>query len=151
MRHSVFGTAKQTSTDGAKFDRDSVPARGSVLLQSDDRCGCLAAARAPRVDAMDHTLELRPPLAHRRAGVSDSAIRLASHATLARELPAGACIAVQSGRVWLTQTGDANDYFVDAGQRHVVVRAGRVVIESFTPQATLRVLRDAPAAHPGFP
>ena len=100
---------------------------------------------------MDHTLELRSPLAHHRAEVSGTAIRLASHATLARELPAGACIAVQSGRVWLTQTGDANDYFVDAGQRHVVVRSGRVVIEAFTPQATLRVLRDAPAVRPGFP
>ena len=100
---------------------------------------------------MDHTLSLSSPLAHRGAEVSDTAIRLASHATFARELPAGACIAVQSGRVWLTQTGDANDYFVDAGQRHVVVRGGRVVIEAFTPQATLRVLRDAPAARPGFP
>ena len=100
---------------------------------------------------MDHTLELRSPLAHRRAEASDAVIRLTSHATLARELPAGACIAVQSGRVWLTQSGDANDYFVDAGQRHVVVRGGRVVVEAFTPQATLRVLRDAPAARPGFP
>ena len=100
---------------------------------------------------MDHTLELSSLLAHRRAEVPDSAIRLASHATLARELPAGACIVVQAGRVWLTQTGDANDYFVDAGQRHVVARAGRVVIESFTPQATLRLLRDVPAARPGFP
>ena len=100
---------------------------------------------------MDPTLSLRTPLAHRRAEAPDTALRLASHATLARELPAGACIAVQSGRVWLTQTGDANDYFVDAGQRHVVARAGRVVIESFTPQATLRVSRGAPAARPGFP
>ena len=100
---------------------------------------------------MDHTLELRSPLAHRRAEATDAVIRLASHATLARELPAGACIAVQAGRVWLTQTGDPNDYFVDAGQRHVLARAGRVVVEAFTPQATLRVLRDAPAACPGFP
>ena len=100
---------------------------------------------------MDHTLQLSSPLAHHGADASDTAFRLASNATLARELPAGACIAVQSGRVWLTQTGDANDYFVDAGQRHVVARAGRVVIESFTPQATLRVLRDVPPARPGFP
>ena len=46
-------------------------------------------------------------------------MRLAANATFTRALRAGACIAVQSGRVWLTQTGDANDYFVDAGQRHV--------------------------------
>ncbi|MCK9685559.1 DUF2917 domain-containing protein [Scleromatobacter humisilvae] len=100
---------------------------------------------------MDHTLALRPTLARRRAEASDAVVRLAAHATATHELRAGACIAVQSGRVWLTQTGDANDYIVDAGQRHVVACDGRVVIESFTPQATLRVLRRAPAARPGFP
>ena len=100
---------------------------------------------------MDHTLELRSPLAHRRAEASDAVIRLTSHATLARELPAGACIAVQAGCVWLTQAGDSNDYFVSAGEFHVVTRSGRVVIESFTPQASLRVQLGAPAARPGFP
>jgi hypothetical protein len=100
---------------------------------------------------MDNTLELRPPLRHRRAEAHDNAVRLGAHATVARQLRAGTCIAVQSGRIWLTQTGDANDYFVDAGQRHVVVRAGRVVIEAFSPQATLRVIVDGPAARPGFP
>jgi hypothetical protein len=100
---------------------------------------------------MDHTLELRTLLANRRAEASDTIVRLSAHATVACELRAGACIAVQSGRVWLTQTGDADDHFVDAGQRHVVACSGRVVIESFTPQATLRVLRDASVARPGFP
>ncbi len=100
---------------------------------------------------MDHTLERRPLLAARRAEVSDTVVRLAAHATVARELRAGACVAVQSGRVWLTQTGDADDHIVDAGQRHVVARSGRVVIESFTPQAVLRVLAVASTARPGFP
>ena len=100
---------------------------------------------------MDTTLALRPRLAGRSCQASDAAIRLAGHATFARTLPAGACVAVQSGRIWLTQAGDANDYFVDAGQRHVVARGGRVVIESFTPQAVLRVLPGAMPARPGFP
>jgi ferric-dicitrate binding protein FerR (iron transport regulator) len=100
---------------------------------------------------MARALELSPFLADRRREASDALVRLAAHATLVRALRAGTCIAVQSGRIWLTQTGDANDYFVDAGQRHVLARGGRVVIESFTPQATLRLLRDAPAARPGFP
>ena len=100
---------------------------------------------------MDNTLELNPLLADRRVEASDSVVRLAAHATAARELGAGACVAVQSGRIWLTQSGDANDYFVDAGQRHVVARSGRVVIESFTPQAVLRVLPEAMTARPGFP
>jgi ferric-dicitrate binding protein FerR (iron transport regulator) len=99
---------------------------------------------------MDHALELTlfPAL---RDGAQDAVVRLAAGATLARPLHAGACIAVQSGRVWLTQSGDANDYFVDAGQRHVIARGGRVVIEACTPQATLRLLRGAPPARPGFP
>ena len=100
---------------------------------------------------MEHTLRLHPSLGRRHAEAFDSAVRLGAHATVAGHLAAGACIAVQSGRIWLTQTGDANDYFVEAGQRHVVTRAGRVVIESFSAQATLRVLRGAPAAWPGFP
>ena len=100
---------------------------------------------------MEHTLELRPLLRRRRAEAPDTIVRLAANATVARLLSAGTCIAVQSGRIWLTQTGDANDYFVDAGQRHVVARHGRVVIEAFSPQATLRVMTAAPAARAGFP
>jgi hypothetical protein len=100
---------------------------------------------------MDHTLELLPSLRRRPAEVPGTAIRLAAHATLARTLPAGACVAVQSGRVWLTQTGDANDYIVDAGERHVLARRGRVVIEAFSLQARVHVSTQAPAARPGFP
>ena len=100
---------------------------------------------------MDTALRLAPPLARRPVEARDPFIRLAAHATLAGRLPAGACIAVHSGRIWLTQTGDANDHFIEAGQRHVVARGGRVVIESFTPQALLRVLPEAMPARPGFP
>ena len=100
---------------------------------------------------MDYTLILAAAPWHRQALHADAVVRLPAHATLARELAAGACIAVQSGRVWLTQTGDANDYFVGAGQRHVVARAGRVVIEGFAAQTLLRVGTDTPAARPGFP
>ena len=87
----------------------------------------------------------------RQDPASDAVVRLPAHATVARTLAAGACIAVQSGRVWLTQTGDANDYFVGAGQRHVVARRGRVVIEGFSQLTLLRVSTGAPAARPGFP
>ena len=100
---------------------------------------------------MEHTLHPGTSLWQRQAASPDTVVRLPVRATIAGRLAAGACIAVQSGRIWLTQTGDANDYFVDAGQRHVMARGGRVVIESFTPQAMLRVLREAPAARPGFP
>jgi hypothetical protein len=100
---------------------------------------------------MDHALPATASLRPRRTDLSDAVVRLAANTTLVRELAAGASIAVQSGRVWLTQTGDANDYFVDAGQRHVVARRGRVVIEGLTAQATLRLLHGAPAARAGFP
>jgi hypothetical protein len=87
----------------------------------------------------------------RRADLPDALVRLGANATLARDLAVGASIAVHSGRVWVTQAGDANDYVVDAGERHVVTQRGRVVIESFTAQATLRLLHRAPAARVGFP
>ena len=100
---------------------------------------------------MAHTLELRPTEARHRGEAPDAVVRLARGATQARQLRAGTCIAVQSGRVWLTQTGDANDYVIGAGERHVLARSGRVVLEGFAPQTTLRVLREAAAARPGFP
>jgi Protein of unknown function (DUF2917) len=100
---------------------------------------------------MDHALETSLLFRPRHGEMRDAVVRLAASATFTRALRAGACIAVQSGRVWLTQTGDANDYFVDAGQRHVIVRGGRVVIEGCGPQATFRLLSAAPAARPGFP
>ncbi len=100
---------------------------------------------------MEHALTFAPSLARRAAEAPDTAARLTARAPFARHLPAGACIAVQSGRIWLTQTGDANDYVVDAGEFHVVTCSGRVVVECFTPQATLRVLCGAPASRPGFP
>jgi len=100
---------------------------------------------------MEHAIESSSFLARRHGEAGDAVVRLSANATFTRALSAGACIAVQSGRVWLTQTGDANDYFVDAGQRHVIVRGGRVVIEGCGPQATFRLLRSAPAARPGFP
>ncbi|MEP6505898.1 MAG: DUF2917 domain-containing protein [Betaproteobacteria bacterium] len=100
---------------------------------------------------MEHTLALSLPRRQRHAAALDTVVRLAARATLVRQLRAGACIAVQSGRVWVTQTGDANDYFVAAGQRHVVAATGRVVIEGDSPLATLRVSTSAPAARPGFP
>jgi len=100
---------------------------------------------------MEHTLTAAPTPRHRQAGSDDALLRLPAGATIARHLAAGACIAVQRGRVWITQTGDANDYFVDAGQRHVVARSGRVVIEGDSPLAAVRVMSSAPAARPGFP
>ena len=100
---------------------------------------------------MEHTFAFSPSPARPRIEGPEAVVRLAAHATIAGSLRAGACVAVQSGRVWLTQSGDANDYFIDAGERHVIARGGRVVIEAFTAQATLRVLAEAPAARPGFP
>jgi hypothetical protein len=100
---------------------------------------------------MDNTLTFPPFLAPHRAEASDPVVRLDPNAALARSLPAGSCVLVQAGRIWLTQSGDANDYVVDAGQCHVVTRGGRVVVESFTGSATLRLLREPPRAHAGFP
>ncbi len=100
---------------------------------------------------MEHALAFSPSLARRAAALPDDTLRLTPLTTFARAMPAGARIAVKAGCVWLTQADDANDYFVSTGDSHVVTRPGRVVIESLTPQSTLRVLVGEPAARPGFP
>jgi hypothetical protein len=100
---------------------------------------------------MDATFTPAAPLWQSQPDVADALVRLPARATFARDLPAGACIAVQTGRAWVTQSGDGNDYFVAAGQRHVVVRRGRVVIEGDFAQTTLRVTLDASTSRPGFP
>lgn len=43
---------------------------------------------------------------------------------------AGLCVEVISGRLWLTEEHDPDDHFVGAGQRHVVQRDGRFVMEA---------------------
>ncbi len=42
---------------------------------------------------------------------------------------AGARITVRAGKVWITESGCADDVFLCAGQHHVVAGQGRVVIE----------------------
>src|SRR4051812_38215018 len=111
---------RQTSTDAWNIDRDSARRRPSVLARSAGSCGCFPGRGPPRVDAMDTLLSPAATFWQRQADRADALVRLPAHATVARELAAGACITVQSGQVWLTQTGDANDYFVGPGQRHVV-------------------------------
>ena len=123
----------------------------SVLVQIVAGCGCRAMVDVPRVDRMEHALAFSPPPGRRAVAAPADTLGLTNLTTFARAMPAGARIAVQSGCVWLTQAGDANDYFVSAGDSHVVTRPGRVVIESLTPQAVLRVMADATLARPGFP
>lgn len=100
---------------------------------------------------MEHALAFSPSLARRTAATPDDTLRLTPLTTFARAMPAGARITVKVGCVWLTQAGDANDYFVAAGESHVVTRPGRVVVESLTPQAAVRVVLGEPVARPGFP
>ena len=100
---------------------------------------------------MEHALAFSPSRARRAVAAPADTLRLTNLTTFARAMPAGARIAVQAGCVWLTQADDANDYFVSAGDSHVVTRPGRVVIESLTPQAAVRVMMGEPAARPGFP
>jgi hypothetical protein len=100
---------------------------------------------------MDTTFRSAAALWQRQADAADTLVRLPDRATLARDLPAGACIAVQTGRAWVTKSGDGNDYFVGAGQRHVVARSGRVVIEGDCALTTLRMVTARPSSRPGFP
>ncbi|MEY2875131.1 MAG: hypothetical protein RLZZ373_2502 [Pseudomonadota bacterium] len=49
--------------------------------------------------------------------------------TLARPHDGHTRVLVQSGRIWLTQSGDAGDHFIAAGEDWLLCGAGEVVIE----------------------
>ena len=91
---------------------------------------------------MELDLPSLPFLPRRRPTAEDRTLPLARNATLVLRLPRGACIAVGAGRIWLTERGDLDDHFIDAGGQHVVRRAGPVVLqgESALP-ARIRVKR----------
>lgn len=58
-------------------------------------------------------------------------VTLEAGATLDIVPPAeGLELAVRSGRVWITQTGDRNDYVLDADERFRTKRNGRVVVQA---------------------
>jgi hypothetical protein len=59
----------------------------------------------------------------------DPALRLASGATMALRVAAGARITVSAGRLWLTQSNDPDDHFLAPGQHFVARQPGRVVLE----------------------
>lgn len=87
----------------------------------------LSGSPAPAyIGSMESTLTLRTLL---RRPVRAAGFELPAGATLALRAPLGTTIAVAAGRVWLTEAGDPADHFVGAGQRHVVGRAGQVVME----------------------
>lgn len=82
--------------------------------------------RSPQAAAPRLPLELGPPT-----------VALAPGELLCRSGVAGACLQVQAGRVWLTETDDAQDHFLAAGERHVVRGAGQVVVEALGPEVAV--------------
>jgi len=70
------------------------------------------------------------PFHPRRSPAADPPVlSLARQATLRLRLRRGSRIAVGAGRIWLTECGDTDDHFIDAGGEHVVRRSGAVVLE----------------------
>lgn len=63
-----------------------------------------------------------------RAG-TDGRYTLARGEVVSLQGRPGQAVEVLSGRLWLTQTGDTGDHFVDAGQTHTLRALGRLVIE----------------------
>lgn len=74
------------------------------------------------------TLLARLPAARRPAGMARG-LRLRPRTALGFHGRPGQVLRVDAGRIWLTEPGDEDDHFVLAGQRHVLVRGGAVVIE----------------------
>lgn len=111
-------------------------------------CGWADAPPPPTVEAMN-TLPLPPLSALRRDRSPQPAaprlplelgpptVALAPAEVLCRNGVAGARLQVQAGRVWLTETDDAEDHFLAAGQQHTVRGSGRVVVEALGPEVAV--------------
>ena len=85
------------------------------------------------------SLSFRP----RRSTAADPPVlSLARRTTLRLRLRRGSRITVGAGRIWLTECGDLDDHFIEAGADHVVRRGGPVVLEGDSAlPARVRILR----------
>ena len=71
--------------------------------------------------------------------------------TLARPHDGFTRVLVESGRVWLTQAGDADDHFLAAGEDWLLCGPGAVVVECDSVEvARLRVWHAGPAPVPAI-
>jgi hypothetical protein len=80
-----------------------------------------------------------------------SPLTLRSGAVLTLARPHDGCtrVLVESGRVWLTQSGDADDHFIAAGEDLLLCGSGEVVIECDSAEAArVRIWHGAPAVYP---
>lgn len=104
-------------------------------------CGCREDRRAPNVEAMNTTLLLTPS--------SPLSLRPGAVLTLARPHDGCTRVLVQTGRLWLTQSGDADDHFIAAGEDLLLYGSGEVVIECDSAAAAhVLVWHGAPAISP---
>jgi hypothetical protein len=60
------------------------------------------------------------------------AVDLPPGGTVALRLARGALVRVLAGRAWITQEGDAHDWFLRCGESLRLPRTGRVVIEALS-------------------
>ena len=60
------------------------------------------------------------------------AVDLPPGGTVALRLARGALVRVLAGRAWVTQEGDAHDWFLRCGESLRLPRTGRVVIEALS-------------------
>ena len=64
------------------------------------------------------------------AARSPHRVALLCHAVWSARLHAGESVRCERGLVWLTQSGDARDYFLRAGESFTARRRGKVVAQA---------------------
>lgn len=79
--------------------------------------------------------------------ISDGVLALPRGQFLVLRAAAGVTVEVRSGRLWITEDGDRNDYVVESGARHRISARGPVVITAQQP-SDLR-LEEPPAGPTG--
>lgn len=89
-------------------------------------------------------LPLRVVLPQRAYRAAPRAIALGAHQTWSATLPSGGRVHCECGVIWLTQSGEATDFILRAGQSFVAPRRGHVVAQAMGVNgAILRVERNS--------
>ena len=77
--------------------------------------------------------------------LSHSLLHLAAGQILSVESPAGRCVMLFQGKVWITQESDLGDYLVSAGESFTFDRPGLALVEALEPTSLVLLVQPAPA------
>jgi Protein of unknown function (DUF2917) len=104
------------------------------MARKNTACGCCAAHALPTLQGMNTAHAIMHPLLSRLRAAPAPATPAAAPlqclppgTALTLQVQPGRRVHVQRGRLWLTEPGDPNDHFIDAGCSHTLTARGAVI------------------------